>query len=142
MLLEQLRELGAALPVSETPTTADLPLIVSGLIRYAETGSLEPPKVETVSPQTVAVETAEQARIAELESQVTERERQLNAQAAGPAEVLPTPPTPAADEAKSAIDTVAQGPGPTREELQAQLDALPPEAPAETAPTAPAESVS
>lgn len=102
MLLEQLRELGAALPVSATPTTADAPLILSGLVRYIETGSLEPPVDTTPTPATVAVQNAEQSRIAELETEVAERDRQLAAREAGPAEVAPAPVEPAPEPAPAA----------------------------------------
>lgn len=142
MLLEQLRNLGAALPVSETPTTADVPLILSGLIRYTETGSLEPPKIEEPDPLAAAAAQAENSKVAELETKLREAETANAATAAAPSPVLPPPaaePAPApAETDKPGIETVAQGPGPTREELLAQAAELTAQAEGSEPPTAPA----
>jgi hypothetical protein len=110
MLLEQLRELGAALPVSECPTTADLPLVVSGLVYYAETGSLEPPKVEEPTPQTIAAAEAEQTRVAELETQLREAEQRSAAAAAGPSPAFNPPGAGEAGPDPAAVMDGAQEP--------------------------------
>lgn len=131
-LLDNLRELGEALPVSFQPNAHTSGPLLAGLIYYVATGSLVAPRVDTPNQAEINAELAETTRINEAEAKVAELERQLSAQGAGAAPVVPAPvapvepaPTPPLDVAPPAA--VEPGPAPT----PPQVD------PATAAPVAP-----
>jgi hypothetical protein len=96
-LFDALHDLGAALPESARPAPGAVANILAGMIRYLDTGSLElPAPDERPSDASVAAVSAENSRIAELESQVNALRQADAVAAAGPSPVAPAAPeTPA-----------------------------------------------
>lgn len=133
-LLDSLRELGQALPVSFQPNSHDAGPLLAGVIFYLATGSLEAPKVDVPNQAEVNAELQEQTRLNEAESRIAELQRQLAAKDAGPSPVAPPPiaavePTPAAPvdapapgaetpQATAPVDAPAPG---TREPTEAEM---------------------
>src|SRR4051794_27925488 len=94
-LFDALHDLGAALPESSRPSPNAQGNIIAGMVRYLDTGSLElPAPDERPDDATVAAQSAENSRIAELEGEVNQlRQRDAVAQA-GPSPVAPEPTSP------------------------------------------------
>jgi hypothetical protein len=88
-LLENLRELGAALPVSFHPSAADGGAITAGIVYYLATGSLVAPVVEAPDEATERAALREQTELNEQKARVAELKRQLAATKAGPSPVAP-----------------------------------------------------
>lgn len=94
-LLDNLRELGQALPVSFQPTSHDAGYLTAGLVWYLATGSLVAPRVDVPDQAQVNADLHEQTRLNEAEAEIAALQRQLAAQGAGPAAVAPAPIVPA-----------------------------------------------
>lgn len=105
-LLDNLRELGEALPVSFQPTSHDSGFLTAGLIWYLATGSLVAPRVDVPDQAQVNADLVEQTRLNEAEARVAELERQLAAQSAGPAAVAPAPTVSTEPAPSAPIDPV------------------------------------
>ncbi|HUY08225.1 MAG TPA: hypothetical protein VMW80_02090 [Candidatus Dormibacteraeota bacterium] len=93
--LEQLQELGEALPVSSQPTASTSSSILAGLVYYLDTGSLTAPVVAAPDPVAVAAASAEQTELARAQSELNKLKRQLAAAQApaSPVSLVPTAPT-------------------------------------------------
>lgn len=126
-LLDNLRELGQALPVSFQPTSHDSAPLLAGVIYYLATGSLIAPRVDVPNQAEVNAELAEQTRLNEAEAKVAELERQLAAAGAGPAAVAPAPTAPVEPGAVAPLDPPApaapEAPAPTEADLIAAWQA-------------------
>lgn len=128
-LLDNLRELGQALPVSFQPTSHDSAALLAGVIYYLATGSLIAPRVDVPNQAEINADLAEQTRLNEADAKIAELERQLAAQSAGPAAVAPAPVAAAGTEeftpAPQAPDAPAPkaGAAPTEAELIAAWQA-------------------
>lgn len=107
-LLENLRELGTALPVSFQPNAHDSGPLLAGVIWYLATGSLVPPRVDQPTQQEVNNDLAEQTRYNEAEAKIAELERKLAAESAGPSPVAP-PPVASAPEPSIGVVVGDQG---------------------------------
>jgi hypothetical protein len=112
-LLDNLRELGEALPVSFQPTASDAGPLLSGVIYYLATGSLQAPRVDVPNQAEVNAELAEQTRVNEAEAKVAELERKLAAQDAGPSPVAPAPVAAVPEQPASPAPPAAVEPAPT-----------------------------
>lgn len=97
-LLENLLELGEALPVNFQPTSHSAAPLVAGLVWYLATGSLVPPKVEAPDEAAARIDLAELTALNEEKAKVAELERKLAAAGASPAAVAPAPVAPVAVE--------------------------------------------
>jgi hypothetical protein len=106
-LLDNLRELGSALPVSSLPTPSDAAPILSGIVYYLATGSLVAPVVERPNETEQRAADAEQSRIAELESQVETLRRQGEAGSVSASPVAPPPVAPVEPAAATPAEPVA-----------------------------------
>lgn len=103
-LMDDLIPLGEKLPESHKPSPATVPLLLAGLLYWLETGSMEPPKIETASPTVV---TTKDAEIAELKAQL-QAAQTAAANAADPVAPSPVAPTlPPNDAAPVATPPVA-----------------------------------
>lgn len=103
-LADRLSKLGEALPESHRPVPHQVPNLVSGMLYWLETGSLEPPVYK--SPQSPVL-APEAARIAELEAALAAAQ----AAAAPPVQVTPAVPVPEAPAPEpDADDTSPQSP--------------------------------
>lgn len=116
-LLDNLRDLGTALPVSLQPTAADMPLMIAGLSYYLATGSLIAPVVAAPDPIAAQAAEQEQSRIAELETQLAESNRKAAAAGVGPAAVAPAPIAAAAEPEPVAPAEPAAEPTPSPEDI-------------------------
>lgn len=104
-LTDRLQALGEALPESHRPVPHQVPNIVSGLIYWLETGSLDAPVYETDQPQPVTNLDAENA---ELRAQIAALE--ANQKPAPP--VTAAVPVPDSTLAKSPAATTPTDPVP------------------------------
>ena len=133
--LDQLQELGEALPVSSQPTTSGLSSIVAGLVYYLDTGSLTAPVVAAPEPAAVAAASAEQTELAKAQSELNKLKRQLAAAQAAPSPVAPAPPSPVTPTEPAPVTTPAE-PTPIVAVPPAEPVVTPPaEAPADPSPT-------
>ena len=105
--LEQLQELGAALPVSSQPTATSLSQIVAGLVYYLDTGSLTAPVVAAPDPVAVAAASSEQTELAKAQSELNKLKRQLAAAQAPPSPVTPGAPVSPEPITPPAVDPTA-----------------------------------
>lgn len=119
-LLENLRELGQALPVSFQPTSHDSAPLLAGVIYYLATGSLIAPRVDVPNQAEINADLAEQTRLNEADAKIAELERQLAAQSAAPAAVAPAPTAPVEPGAVAPLDPPAPA-APDAPPTEAQL---------------------
>lgn len=114
-LLDNLRDLGKALPVNFQPNAHDAGALTAGIIWYLATGSLVPPKVDTPDEAAAKAELADTTALNAEKARVAELERQLAAAGAKPSPVAPAPVAPVAE---------APAPTPPVEESGGQSGAL------------------
>lgn len=136
--LDQLQELGEALPVSSQPTASGLSSIVAGLVYYLDTGSLTAPVVAAPEPAAVAAASAEQTELAKAQSELNKLKRQLAAAQAAPSPVAPAPPSPVTPAEPAPVVTPPAEPTPIVAVPPAEPAPVvtpPAEAPADPSPT-------
>lgn len=142
-LLDNLRELGEALPVSFQPNAHDAGPLLAGTIWYLATGSLVAPKVDAPTQAEINAELHEATRISEAEAKVAELERKLAAQDAGPAAVAPAPVAPVEPAPSAPVDVAPPSGADDSAAIQEAINAAgaaPQAPPAAPVPAAPAQA--